>query len=83
MNDIKSLSHTKWECKHRLIWMPKYRQKKIYGDLRAHLGEPFRELVRRTNCEILEGHFVVDHSHMLISIPLPIFCFQCGWIYQR
>ena len=69
MNDIKSLSHTKWECKYHLTWIPKYRKKGIYGDLRTHLGEVFRELARRADCEILEGHLLPDHSHMLISIP--------------
>ncbi len=69
MNDIKSLSHTKWECKYHLTWIPKYRKKEIYGDLRTHLGEVFRELARRADCEILEGHLLPDHSHMLISIP--------------
>jgi len=69
MNDIKSLSHTKWECKYHLTWIPKYRKKEIYGDLRNHLGEVLRELAHRAGCEILEGHLLPDHSHMLISIP--------------
>ena len=69
MNDIKSLSHTKWECKYHLTWIPKYREKEIYGDSRAHLGEVLRELARRAGCEILEGHLLPDHRHMLISIP--------------
>jgi len=50
MNDIKSLSHTKGECKYDLTWIPKYRKKEIYGDLRRHLGEVFRELARRADC---------------------------------
>ena len=68
MNDIKSLSHTKWECKYHLTWIPKYRKKEIYGDLRKHLGEVFRELARRADCEILEGQLLPDHIHMLISL---------------
>jgi putative transposase len=39
MNDVKSLSHTKWECKYHVTWIPKYRKKEIYGDLRIHLGD--------------------------------------------
>ena len=69
MNDVKSLSHTKWDCKYHVTWIPKYRKKELYGDLRIHLGEVFRELARRVDCEILEGHLLPDHSHMLISIP--------------
>ena len=69
MNNEQSLSHTKWECKYHLNWIPKYRKKALYGDLRKHLGEVFRELARRRECEILEGHLMGDHAHMLISIP--------------
>ena len=69
MDNEQSLSHTKWECKYHVTWIPKYRKKELYGDLRKNLGEVFRELARRRECEILEGHMLPDHSHMLISIP--------------
>jgi len=69
MNNDQSLSHTKWECKYHLTWIPKYRKKALYGDLRKYLGEVFRELARRRECEILEGNLMGDHAHMLISIP--------------
>jgi putative transposase len=65
----QSLSHTKWECKYHLTWILKYRKKQLFGDLRKHLGEVFRELARRRECEVLEGHLMSDHVHMLISIP--------------
>ena len=51
MNNDQSLSHTKSECKYHLTWIPKYRKKTLYGDLRKHLGEVFRELARRCECE--------------------------------
>ncbi len=69
MNNEQSLSHTKWECKYHLTWSPKYRKKEMYGDLREYLGEVFQELARRRECQILEGHLMPDHAHMLISIP--------------
>ena len=69
MNNEQSLSHTKWECKYHLTWIPKYRKKELYGDLRRYLGEVFRDLAQRRECEILEGHLMSDHAHMLISIP--------------
>ena len=68
MNNEQSLSHTKWECKYHLTWIPKYRKKELYGDLRRYLGEVFRDLAQRRKCEILEGHLMADHAHMLISI---------------
>lgn len=69
MNNEQSLSHTKWECKYHLIWIPKYRKKALYGDLRKYLGEVLRDLAQRRECEILEGNLMSDHAHMLISIP--------------
>ena len=68
MNNDYSLSHTKWECKYHLTWIPKYRKKQLYGDLRKYLGEVLKGLARRRECEILEGHLMPDHAHMLISI---------------
>jgi len=69
MNNAQSLSHRKRECKYHLTWIPKYRRKELYGDLRKYLGEVLRELARRKESEILEGHLMPDHAHMLISIP--------------
>lgn len=65
----QSLSHSKWDCKYHLVFVPKYRKKKLYGEIRRYLGERFHELARQKECEILEGHMVQDHVHMLISIP--------------
>ena len=69
MNDYQSLNHAKWECKYHVVFIPKYRRKALYGSLRKHLGQVFRELARQKECEIGEGHLMVDHVHMLISIP--------------
>ena len=69
MDDYRSLSHTKWECKYHIVWIPKYRKKKLFKELRKDLGNVFRELARRKECEILEGHLMVDHVHVLIEIP--------------
>ncbi len=69
MDDYESLKHTKWECKYHIVFIPKCRCKKLYQQLRQHLGEVFRQLAQRKESQILEGHLVVDHVHMLISIP--------------
>ena len=69
MNDVKNLSHTAWDCKYHVVWIPKYRKKLLYGQLRKHLGEVLRELARRKECVIVEGHLMADHVHMLIAIP--------------
>lgn len=69
MDDVQSLSHTQWECKYHLIWIPKNRRKVLYGQLRQHLGEVFHELARRKGCQVVEGHLMPDHVHMLVSIP--------------
>lgn len=69
MDGASNLSHTKWECKYHVVWIPKYRKKKLFGQLRQHLGEVFHELARQKECVIIEGCLHLDHVHMLISIP--------------
>ena len=69
MNDVQCLSHTKWECKYHVVWIPKCRRKLLYGQLRKNMGEMFHELARQKESRVLEGHLQPDHVHMLISIP--------------
>jgi putative transposase len=69
MKDIGSLSHTKWECKYHIVFIPKYRRKAMYQEIRQYLGKVFHELARQKECRIEEGHLCSDHVHMLISIP--------------
>ena len=69
MNDVQRLSHTAWECKYHLVWIPKYRKKEIYGAIRKYLGEALRELALHKESKIIEGHPMKDHVHILISIP--------------
>ena len=69
MEDAASLSHTKWECKYHVVFIPKCRRKALYRELRRHLGEVFRRLAAQKESEIEEGHLQLDHVHMMISIP--------------
>ena len=69
MNDAQSLRHTVWECKYHVVWIPKYRRKELYGELRRHLGEVIRDLAQQRESRIVEGHLRPDHVHVLISIP--------------
>ena len=69
MRQYQSLSHTKWECKYHVVFIPKCRRHKIYGPIRSFLGEVFHELARQKGCQIVEGHLMSDHVHMCISIP--------------
>ena len=69
MDDYESLSHTKWECKYHVVFIPKCRRKTLYRELRRHLGDVFRKLAEQKESRIEEGHLLLDHVHMLISIP--------------
>lgn len=69
MSKYKTLQHTEWECLYHIVFIPKYRRKVLYGTLRKHLGEILRRLARQKECEILEGHLMPDHVHILISVP--------------
>lgn len=65
----QSLSHSRWDCKYHVIFVPKRRQKVLYGELRQKLKEIFHELARQKECQIIEGHLMPDHVHMVIAIP--------------
>ncbi len=68
-NSSNSLSHTKWMCKYHVVFTPKYRRKAIYAQYKTSVGEILRALCRYKGVEIIEGHLMPDHVHMLISIP--------------
>ncbi len=65
----QTLSHSVWECKYHIVWIPKYRKKVLYGQLRQYLGEILHTLAKHKECKIEEGHLMSDHVHILISIP--------------
>jgi len=69
MDESQSLSHSKWECKYHVVFIPKCRRKTLYDQLRRHLGEVFGNLAEQKESRILEGHLMPDHVHMLIAIP--------------
>ena len=69
MDDYESLSHSKWERKYHVVFIPKCRRKTLYGELRQHLGEVFRRLAMQKECRVEEGHLMPDHVHMMSSIP--------------
>ena len=68
-NQHNSLSHTKWMCKYHIVFSPKYRRKIIYNHLRAHIRKDIKDLCKWKGVEIIEGHMMPDHVHLLLSIP--------------
>lgn len=68
MDKYESLSHTKWECKYHVVFIPKCRRRTLYEQLRQHLGEVFRELARQKESRVEEGHLMPDHVHMMLAI---------------
>ena len=69
MDDDLSLSHTRWNCKYHIVFIPKYRRKEIYGKLRLDIGQILRQLCTYKGVEIIEAHAMSDHIHMLVRIP--------------
>src|SRR6185369_11203455 len=67
MDDCQSLSHTKWDCKYHVVFIPRCRRKTLYLELRRHLGEVLLAVQKESRIE--EGHLMPDHVHMMISIP--------------
>ena len=69
MDLAESLSHSKWECKYHVVFIPKCRRKTLYEKLRPYLGEVFKKLAEQKESRILERHLMADHVHILITIP--------------
>ena len=69
MSDLyQSLSHSKWDCKYHVVFIPKRRRKILFGKVRRQLGEIFHALARQKECQILEGHLLPDQVHMCVAI---------------
>ena len=69
MDEYESLNHTKWDCKYHVVFIPKWRRKALYVELRRYLGEIFRRLAEQKESRIEAGHLLPDHVHMMIAIP--------------
>ena len=69
MNDFESLAHVRWECKYHIIFIPKYRKKVIFGNIRTSIGKILRDLCDQKGIALLEGHAMNDHVHLCLSIP--------------
>jgi putative transposase len=65
----QSLSHSKWDCKYHVVFVPKKRRKAIVGPIRRQLGPILHSLAKQKECQIIEGHLMPDHVHMCIAIP--------------
>ena len=68
-NDDSSLSHTRWNCKYHIVFIPRYRRKEIYGQIKSDIGKILRTLCEYKEVEIIEAHAMKDHIHMLVMIP--------------
>jgi len=69
MDKYKSLTHSRYDCKYHVVFVPKFRKKALFGKIRQYLKGAFHELARQKGCEILSGHMAGDHVHMCIAIP--------------
>lgn len=69
MHAYETLKHTTWECKYHIVFIPKYRRKTLYAQLRREMGEVFRSLAEQKECTVEEVHLMPDHVHMLLSVP--------------
>jgi len=69
MRDWQSQSHVRWYCKYHIVFVPKYRRRVIYGQLRRRIGRIIRELCQQQGVELVEGHAMPDHVHLCLSIP--------------
>lgn len=69
MREWQSLSHVKWECKYHVVIVPKYRKRVLYGQVKREVGKIIRQLCRQKEVDLLEGHAMPDHIHLVLSVP--------------
>ena len=74
-----SLAHTKWMCKYHIVFTPKYRRKAIYNQYKESIRDIIKQLCGYKGVEIIEGHLMPDHIHMLVSIPPKISVSSFMW----
>ena len=66
---MKSLAHSRWDCQYPVVFIPPYRRKTIYGEIRQMRGEIFHDRARQQECRIMAGHLLAAHVHMCLEIP--------------
>ncbi len=69
MREWQSPSHVRWYCRYHVLFVPKYRKRTIFGTLRRGIGKILRELCIEREIELVEGHAMADHVHLLLSVP--------------
>ena len=74
MNDVNSLSHTKWNCKYHIVFAPKYRRQVFYREKKEAAGKILRQLCEWKGVTIIEAEACPDHIHMLVEIPHNMCC---------
>jgi len=69
MDQYQSLNHTCWQCLYHVVFIPKWRRRMLYVELRRYLGEVFHDLAGQKQSRVQEGHLMPDHVHMLLQVP--------------
>ena len=69
LNDINSLSHTKWNCKYHIVFAPKYRRRVFYYEKRAAVGKILRQLCEWKGVTVIAAEACSDHIHLFVEIP--------------
>ena len=69
LREWQSLTHVRWYCRYHVVFVPKYRKKTIFGQLRKGIGRVLRQLCEQEGMELVEGHALADHVHLCLSIP--------------
>jgi putative transposase len=69
MDHFERLSHSVWDCKYHVIWIPKYRRKELYGKRRGVVIKTIKKWSQIKGIKIVEGHACKDHIHLCLAIP--------------
>ena len=84
MRDCQSLAHVRWEFNYHIVWVPKYRRKRLYGKVRRRFGEIIKDLCMQKGVEVIEGHAMSEYVHLYLSFP-PKFSIACvvGFLKEK
>ena len=67
--DTQSLTHTRWKCQYHIVFIPKYRQKRLFGRIKKDVHEIIKILCKYKGVEIESGAVCANHIHLQVSIP--------------
>ncbi len=69
VSEYRKSSHSIYDLKYHLVWITKYRKRRLSGEIGRRLREILRDTCTSLDVKVIKGHVSRDHVHMLVSVP--------------